>query len=222
MTTVVELEVPADQLGLARTIDRVPTFEFQVGGLIGTSPPLVWVAGADRPTIERALETDPSVDVFATVTDEAAATDGCWLFRLEFGRRVKLFQQIVAENGGAILDAYGADGRWSIELLFHDHETVSECHDLFDQYGFQVEVMRISGTSGIASARTPLTKTQYETIYKAYELGYFDVPRGVTLEELAAELGISHQALSERLRRSHAALVGAELSGGMTPVEIDP
>ncbi len=222
MTTVVELEVPADELALARTIDRVPTFEFQVGGLIGTVPPLVWASGPDRTTIERALETDPSVDVFATITEETAEADDCWLFRLEFGDRAKLFQHLVADNGGAILDAHGRDGWWSLKLLFHDHEAVSTCHDLFDQYGFQVEVTRVTGTNGIASAQTPLTKTQYETIYKAYELGYFDVPRKVTLEELANELGISHQALSERLRRSHSALVGAELSDGMTPVEIDP
>ncbi|WP_265111736.1 helix-turn-helix domain-containing protein [Halosolutus halophilus] len=222
MTTVVELEVPAERLGLARTFDRVPTLEFEIGGLIGDSPPLVWVSGADRSAVDRALETDPSVEVIAALTEDAAAPNDCWLFRLEFGDEVKLFQQIIAENDGAILAAHGQEGWWSVKLLFHDHEAVSACHDLFDQYEYRVEVTRVTGTSDVANAETPLTKTQYETVYKAYELGYFDVPRGVTLEELASELGISHQALSERLRRSHAALVSAELSGGMTPVELDP
>jgi len=221
MTTVVELDIPAERLGFAQTFDRVPTFEFQIGGLIGDSPPLVWATGPDRMAIERAFERDPSVSLLATVTQSGGAAGDCWLFRLELGEEAKLFEQLVAKHEGAILGAHGANGCWSVKLLFHDHEAVSHCHDLFEKYEFRVEVTRVSGTDNLATARTPLTKTQYETIDAAYELGYFDIPRAVTLEELAAELGISHQALSERLRRSHAALVSAELSDGITPLKTD-
>ncbi len=222
MTTVVELDSPAERLGFAQTFDRVPTFEFQIGGLIGESPPLVWTTGADRATIEGALECDSSVDVIACVSDSGNRTDDRSLFRLDFGTDLKLFQQVVAEHDGAILAAHGQSGQWSLKLLFHDHEAVSACHELFNQYEFRVEITRVSGTGDLTSTRTPLTDLQYETIATAYELGYFDVPRAITLEELAGELDISHQALSERLRRSHAALVSAELSGGMSPVAIDP
>ncbi|WP_226479582.1 helix-turn-helix domain-containing protein [Natrinema amylolyticum] len=231
MTTVVELGISADRLGLAHTFDRVSAFEFQIGGMIGGSPPLVWTSGPDRDSVRRALEADPSVDVIASVADDGdTATDAetetgpgdRWLFRLEFGDGVKLFEQIVTENDGAILTARGREGRWTVKLLFHDRESVSACHELLEQYEFGADVTRISGVDDLASARTPLTETQYETICKAHELGYFDVPRGVTLKELAAELDISHQALSERLRRSHAALVSAELSDRSAPMEIDP
>lgn len=234
MTTVVELEIPADRLGASHAFDQVSTLELQIGGIIGDSPPLVWVSGPDRRTVERALEADSSVEVIANL---AAETDGetenrdggngdwttdRWLFRLEFGDGVKLFQQIVVENEGAILTANARDGRWSLQLLFHDREAVSECHSLFEQYEFRAEVTRVTGMDDLASVQTPLTETQYETICKAHELGYFSVPREVTLKELAAELGVSHQALSERLRRSHAALVSAELSDRMAPMKIDP
>ncbi|MXV61269.1 helix-turn-helix domain-containing protein [Natronorubrum sp. JWXQ-INN-674] len=231
MTTVVELEIPADRLGAARTFDRVPTFECEIGGMIGDSPPLVWASGPDRATVHAALEADQSVNVIASLTDSRQeyyesenGTDGSerWLFQLEFGDGIKLFQQIVAEHGGAILAARGADGTWSVKLLFHDRGSLSECYALFEQYDFNVEVTRLSGIDDFASARTPLTQTQYETICKAHELGYFDVPRKITLKELAAELDVSHQALSERLRRCHAALVSAELTDRMTPTAIDP
>ncbi|WP_254764301.1 helix-turn-helix domain-containing protein [Natrinema marinum] len=232
MTTVVELEIPADRLGFDRTFDRVSAFEFQVGGLIGGASPLVWTGGPDRETVRNALEADPSVDLIGSVADDSGgspAEDGPavgpgdrWLFRLEFGDGVKLFEEIVTEHDGAILTARGHDGRWKLKLLFHDRESVSTCHELFEQYEYRANVTRISGVDDLATARTPLTETQYETIYKAHELGYFDVPRGVTLKELASELGISHQALSERLRRSHAALVSAELSDRTAPMEIDP
>ncbi|WP_255191564.1 helix-turn-helix domain-containing protein [Natronobeatus ordinarius] len=219
MTTVVELEIPAAQFGLSETFERVPTFEFRIGGMIGDAPPLVWVSGADRAAVESALEDDASVEVIARLTD---AGGGRWLYRLAFGQTVKLFQQLVSENAGAILEASGRDGTWSLTLLFHDREALSVAHGLFERYEFGATVTRVATMDGACGEGSPLTKTQYETVVTAYELGYFDVPRKVTLKELAAELDVSHQALSERLRRSHAALVNAELSSRMAPTEIDP
>lgn len=231
MTTVVELGIPADRLGLAGTFDRVSTFEFRIKGTVGDSPPLVWTTGPDRDSVGCALESDPSVEVIASVAgDRDAATEvetddppgDRWLYRLAFGDAVKLFEQLVTENGGAILAASGRDRRWTVKLLFHDRESVSTCHEILERYEFETDVTRISGVDDLSTAGTPLTETQYETICKAHELGYFDVPRGVTLEELASELDVSHQALSERLRRSHAALVSAELSQRTAPITIDP
>ena len=228
MTTVVELEVPAERLGLAQAFDRVPTFECRVEGSIGDGSPLVRVSGPDRGTVERALEGDSSVEVVASLAGETdARSDGGsnrWLFQLEFGERLKLFQEIVSENDGTILSARGRDRRWSLRLLYHDRESVSASHALFEQYDYGVEVTRVTDADDpdLDRLQTPLTETQYETITTAHELGYFDVPRRVTLEELAAELDVSHQALSERLRRSHAALISSELSDRLAPVEIDP
>jgi len=40
-----------------------------------------------------------------------------------------------------------------------------------------------------------------EALVSAVERGYFEVPRGVTLGDIADDLGISQQAASERVRR---------------------
>ncbi len=56
-----------------------------------------------------------------------------------------------------------------------------------------------------------LTEPQREAIAEAYRQGYYDVPREISLEELANELDISHQALSERLRRANRVLAGEQL-----------
>jgi len=47
---------------------------------------------------------------------------------------------------------------------------------------------------------------------KALELGYFETPRQITLKDLAAEMDISHQALSERLRRGMRSVAAAIVS----------
>ena len=52
-----------------------------------------------------------------------------------------------------------------------------------------------------------VTDKQRKALTRAFESGYYDIPRGVTTEELATDLGISHQALSERFRRAHKGLI---------------
>lgn len=56
-----------------------------------------------------------------------------------------------------------------------------------------------------------LTKSQYEALTEALHTGYFDVPRQTTLEDIAANLGITSQAVSYRLRRGHKNLVANTL-----------
>ena len=52
-----------------------------------------------------------------------------------------------------------------------------------------------------------LTDRQHEALRTAYELGYFNIPRHASLEEVAAELDISASSVSERLRRAHTQLI---------------
>ena len=52
-----------------------------------------------------------------------------------------------------------------------------------------------------------LTDQQQEALRIAYELGYFDIPRKATLEEVAAELDIAASSVSERLRRAQIQLI---------------
>lgn len=61
--------------------------------------------------------------------------------------------------------------------------------------------------------RTPehesLTDSQWETLMTAYRMGYFEVPRNASLEDVADELGVTHQSTSERMRRAHDAVCEA-------------
>lgn len=52
-----------------------------------------------------------------------------------------------------------------------------------------------------------LTDHQQEALRTAYELGYFDIPRRASLQEVAAALDISASSLSERLRRAQTRLI---------------
>jgi len=52
-----------------------------------------------------------------------------------------------------------------------------------------------------------LTAIQEKILRLAYESGYYEVPRGTSIAELAKKLGISPHAISETIRRAHKRLV---------------
>lgn len=67
--------------------------------------------------------------------------------------------------------------------------------------------------------RDELTEEQLTVLRTAYRLGYFDVPREASADDIAAELDIAQSTLSERLRLAERQLfdlvfsVGADSSG---------
>ncbi|WP_264780837.1 helix-turn-helix domain-containing protein [Haladaptatus sp. T7] len=52
-----------------------------------------------------------------------------------------------------------------------------------------------------------LTEQEHETLRSAMERGDYEISRWVTTTGLDEELGVSHQAVSEQLRRGHRCLV---------------
>jgi predicted DNA binding protein len=61
-----------------------------------------------------------------------------------------------------------------------------------------------------------LSPKQLEIVRKAHLSGYFDVPRQVTQQELADHFGISSSAVSQRLRRATAQILGGTVSSDDT------
>ena len=99
---------------------------------------------------------------------------------------------------------------------FHDHlrrqpaveHTEVVHHDgsnLLLRVGWQLSAgTLIRYVTGGAEAESGLTRVQCETLARAFDAGYFEEPRRVTLKELAADLEVSPRAVSRRLRRGVA------------------
>lgn len=67
-----------------------------------------------------------------------------------------------------------------------------------------------------------MTDAQREALLAALTGGYFDVPRQTTIGALAATVGISPNAFSERLRRGTSNLVRSALANGHRNVTKTP
>ncbi|ARS90253.1 helix-turn-helix domain-containing protein [Natrarchaeobaculum aegyptiacum] len=63
-----------------------------------------------------------------------------------------------------------------------------------------------------------LTDRQHEALRAAYEMGYFEIPREASLEEVAAELGVAASSVSERLRRAQTQLIEETVAPTWPPI----
>lgn len=208
MSTVVEATVPAEQFALYETLQQYPNAEFDILRLVtdGTDRalPFVWATGADLLGLPDALESDPSteaVDIVADLEDE-------YLFRMEWIGHIRMIAHLLVEEDASIMDATGRNGSWRFRMLYPERDSVSRTDEFCEDYGIDIEFRRIYQLSDShRQGQFGLSESQYETLSKAYRDGFYQVPRSVTLEELADQLGVSHQALSERMRRGHGTLI---------------
>ncbi|WP_227380783.1 helix-turn-helix domain-containing protein [Haladaptatus halobius] len=79
------------------------------------------------------------------------------------------------------------------------------------KHGLDLDVDRLYDVDDARHVRFGLTESQHDTLVKAYERGYNTIPRETDAGELAAELGISHQAVGKRLRRATGNLIESTL-----------
>lgn len=103
---------------------------------------------------------------------------------------------------------------WHQERWFADRETFLEYWSFWTETADAVSLERLvrvdgegPGSGRATDADDGLTDPQREALVTARELGYFDVPRGASLSDVADEIGVSPAACSERLRRGQATLV---------------
>jgi predicted DNA binding protein len=164
---------------------------------------MLWVRGAERAEIESTLEADETVDNVSVLGDFTEE----WLFQMEWVYRADLIVEMITRSEATILDAVGHEDEWNLRVLYPERSQFSKTHEFCQEHGLDFDVESIRELDEEPAGRYGLTSDQYEVLAAAADHGYFEVPREVTLAELADELDVSHQALSERLRRAMAALV---------------
>ncbi|WP_331233793.1 helix-turn-helix domain-containing protein [Natronorarus salvus] len=206
MATIAEFDVASEEFALSETRGEVPDAEFEVERVVAHDRdrlmPFVWISADDLDAIERALAEDRTIadhEVIADLEDER-------LYRMEWIEDVLVIVHILTEEEGTVLTASGRDDRWHFRVLFPDHSALSATHDFARDAGLAFDVTKVYKLDDDREGRFGLSEEQYSALVEATERGYFDVPRSTSLEELASEMGISHQSLSERLRRAQRSL----------------
>jgi predicted DNA binding protein len=114
-------------------------------------------------------------------------------------------------GGGERLESHAVGGRWYDRVRFPDGESGSAYLEALHEAGVDARPHEMYESTKRGEARSGLTDLQRRTLELAYQQGFFEIPRKVTIGDLADQLGVSDQAVSERLRRGYATLVGSTL-----------
>jgi len=208
MSTIVKAFVPAEQFALAETFTRHPDVEFRLVRLVAhgldREMPFLWADCDDTDRLRGVLAADESIDG----VDVLAEGDGECLLRIDWGSSARLLALILDAANASIMDASGYDGHWRLQIFFPDQDRVSGTDEFCEECGIDITVEQVDRFSeASAYGHLGLTECQYETLLSAYEFGYYSIPRGVNLADLAANFDVTHQALSERLRRAHQTVI---------------
>jgi len=217
MVTIVRGTVPAEEFALNYSLRTLPELEVECERIVRSADravmPLLWVRYADRDEVEAAFEEDPSVENVTCLSD----LENELLYRMDWIDHVDLLLQMLTNAEATVLDAYGHDGYWKLRVLYPQREEFSATHEFCRGHGLTFEIDSIREIDGEPAGRFGLTESQYRALVLARRRGYYEVPREATLGELADELDISHQALSERLRRATGSLIEDTLLVGAMP-----
>ena len=207
MSVIAEFRISSADFELGRILDVEGITSIELENLVPigeATVPLFWIHNSTRDSFLESVQRHPAV----TSAAEVDVFDDRTLVTLDWDANHDHLFEGISESGGQLLSAVGTPETWEFELRFPDHDALSEFRTHCEDAQISLEVQRVyNPTKPDAGPWYGLTELQREAIMLAVQTGYYDIPRGCTTKELADELGISDQAVTERLRRAIASLV---------------
>jgi predicted DNA binding protein len=215
MSTIANIGLPADEFALYDCLVAVPDLELDVERVVAHDDervmPFVWVSSDHMDDVARAFENDASIENVELLSDLGEER----LYRMDWITRIEVVVQILVEADATVLDAFGTDSRWEFRILFPEREALSATHDFCEENALTIDIRNTYEMDADRHGRFGLSEAQHETLVAAFEHGHYEVPRDISLDELATELDVSHQALSERFRRAYSTLIENTLIVGV-------
>jgi predicted DNA binding protein len=214
MPTIVVADIPVEEFALRESLQAVPDLAVESQRVVEKDKdlvmPLIWVRGANGETVQTTLADDSSV----SSANRIANYENESLYQMEWKRDVELAIQMITEDEATILDLYGTSDGWRLRSMFPDRDTLARTVEFCKNHGLRFDIRRVREMNVVPSGRWGLTDEQYEALRVAWDAGYFGVPREADLGDIADRLDITHQALSERLRRGHTNLIKETIGVG--------
>jgi predicted DNA binding protein len=211
VSTFAEFDIPASAFPLEETLAALPDAIVEIERVVASKElltPYFWVSNVSDENFEEAAETDPSIRELRRLDSFEEDT----LYRAEWTENIESIVYAYLGIGAVMLDATGQQDVWDVQLRFDDHEQLSEFQSYFADSGITVELNRIHRvTHSHTGQQYGLTEKQSEALVTAWKAGYFESPAETTLAEVAADLGISQQALSQRLQNGYESLIANTL-----------
>lgn len=165
-----------------------------------------WAARGDFDAFERGLEDDGTITSFRLIAENGDER----LYRAHYHEDascVSIYHAAIDEDGVFLKAETDGDG-WTTKMLFPSRDAFNEFREACDAVDLSLSVDSIYSKPFSGSGdEIALTDPQRDLLTRAVQVGYFDIPRETTLQELGQQMNISGQAASERLRRGMETLI---------------
>lgn len=225
MVTPVEATIPTEQFALGDTTEAIPDCQFKTVPIVAHHSTDIFPFLRAWSTDLESLKTELHHDSSTKSVERISRGELHDLYRIEWNSRTRRIVTGLIDDFGIFLDSSCQGGKWRFKLLFSDHAAVSAAYNFCKERGVDLSIHQINGVNDLTDMFTrggiTLSDKQHEALTSAFETGYYGVPRGMTLQELSDQIGVSHQALSERLRRGHQALISDTLCDPPTEARTD-
>lgn len=208
---ITDISVPVDAFPLGHTLQTVPEVEIEferVVPLTGAIIPLFWVRSEHEEAVEAALRAEPLIETITLLTRAPERI----LYAVIWQPEIDGLPTILMKLGVTVLSADGRTDHWKFRLQFADRDQLHRFQRVCQEEGISLDLRRLSDVR-LPPEERQLSAAQIDALVAAYEHGYWNVPRDITQTELAKRIGISDNALSERLRRGLNHIVEDWVSG---------
>lgn len=207
MSIIAEYAVAPDRLTLSEAIGVVPEVTLDIERAYATNPErphvFIWASAERIEVFDAALEDDETV----ADAEQISEMGGDRLYRIQPSDTPVVTYEKWVEAGGERLKAYYDDGWWHARTRYPDREALSEYRGSLQDNDVTFRLERLYDAGYRDTDGPILTPEQREALELAHEHGYFEIPRAVSTDKLADEVGVSKQAVSERLRRGNSRLL---------------
>lgn len=211
MSVIADVSIPAEQFALGHLLEVRPGVRIRLETMIPTNAapiPYFWVERPDAEAVTNALRESPIVKEVKVVDEVEDET----LFRVAWSEDINGVIDAITQTNAVVLSGNGLGDHWSFKLRFPDSDALSSFYRNVVDHDVSIELESVHNPAGGSStSEFGLTSEQEEALQIAFERGYFAVPRGVTLVDLAEALDISDSAVSQRIRRGLSKLISATL-----------
>ena len=212
MATEATFKIPSDEFPLGSVFEHLPDARIELERVIPASDvviPYFWVRGAVTEDVEAAFEEHSGVENITLVD----SVDEEYLLRVEWTNEYEGILNALTETELALIKATGTARQWTFEVRGDDRTNISTFQRHCREVSIPIKLTKLSALTPIESdTESALTDSQQEALVLAYDRGYFNSPRDVTMAELGDELDISQQAVASRLRRGIKQILGRTLA----------
>ncbi|WP_058996583.1 bacterio-opsin activator domain-containing protein [Haloarcula sp. CBA1127] len=220
MSVILEFTVDNDQFRLGQVLSGPPAMDIELERIVPTGDavmPFLWVNGDEYESFERKVLAADSVDDLVALDK---VDDGI-LYRITWRGDHNDIIRGITEAEGTVLEAFNSDGSWEFHIRFNDHDRLSQFYNYCTDQNISIHINRTyTLTERTESVKQfGLSNEQREALILALHQGYFDTPSQVSLSELADELSITQQAMSNRIRRGNKQVLTETLLTSATNIE---